>query len=63
MWFQIIENMKKAKQVEHAIEELNNEKKVNELNTKALNYIADKYPGLVNEAFQNIDREEVEGNV
>lgn len=43
-------------------QELEQERKINDLNTKALNYIADKYPGLVNEAFQNIDRE-VEGNV
>lgn len=44
------------------LQELDQEKRINDLNTKALNYIADKYPGLVNEAFQNIDRE-VEGNV
>lgn len=41
------------------LQELEQEKKINDLNTKALDYIADKYPGLVNEAFQNIDREEV----
>ena len=41
------------------LQELKFEQHINDLNTKALNYIADKYPGLVNEAFQNIGREEV----
>jgi len=41
-------------------QELEQEQHINDLNTKALNYIADKYPGLVNEAFANIDREENE---
>lgn len=41
------------------LQELKFEQHINVLNTKALDYIADKYPGLVNEAFQNIDREEM----
>lgn len=46
-----------------ALQDLEQEQRLNLLNTKALDYIADKYPGLVNEAFANIDREEVEENV
>ena len=57
MWFQTIEDMRKAKAVK---QELKFEQYINDLNTKALNYIANKYPGLVNEAFANIDREENE---
>lgn len=45
------------------LQELKFEQHINDLNTKALDYIADKYPGLVNEAFANIGREEVEENV
>lgn len=41
-----------------ALQDLEQEQRLNLLNTKALDYIADKYPGLVNEAFANIDREE-----
>ena len=41
-------------------QELEQEQHINDLNTKALDYIADKYPGLVNEAFANIDREEAQ---